>query len=309
MDEKGRTPAQARPDGILVVDKPGGISSAALVAKVKRALGVKKIGHAGTLDPLATGVMVCCINRATKLARFLLGGDKRYEATLLLGIETDTQDAAGEVTGTHEVPEYPEEQIGAVLAGFAGEIEQAPPVYSALKHNGVPLYRLARQGRPVQKPPRKVTIRSIRILEVALPAVRFEVTCSAGTYVRALCADIGAVLGCGGHMKDLKRTMACGFCIEDAVSLDGLQELAASGRGLEPMIPMADTLQAFAEVVADPEVAAKIRHGQTLYKQELDPADGSGKKYIKVVDTDHRLLAVLSADDNKNTYNYECVLM
>jgi tRNA pseudouridine55 synthase len=309
MTETGRNRAPAQTGGIFVVDKPTGLSSAGLVAAVKRALGVRKAGHAGTLDPLATGVMICCVNQATKLARFFLGGGKRYEATLFLGVETDTQDATGSETATCEVPDFSEAEIGAALAHFEGDIEQAPPVYSALKHRGVPLYRLARRGKPVQKPPRQVHISAIRLLSVALPEIRFEVTCSAGTYVRTLCADIGGRLGCGGHLKQLRRTAACGYDIDEAVSLETLKQMAGAGKAFERMIPMAETLKGFPEVVVGEDTARRVGHGQPLKKQELGPAGEGPGKYIKVVDRNRRLLALLKSSDGKDTYDYESVLI
>lgn len=304
---QNRMPAQA--GGIFVIDKPAGLSSAALVAAVKRALGVRKIGHAGTLDPMATGVMVCCLNQATKLARFFLGGEKRYEAALLLGIETDTQDATGTETATRDVPAFSKEEVEAALMRFAGNIEQVPPIYSALKHKGVRLYRLARRGRPVQKPPRQVHISCIRLLGMDLPQVRIEVTCSAGTYIRTLCADIGKLLGCGGHMKALRRTAASGFSLDEAVPLESLKQLAGEGKAFERMISMAEALRGFPEVVAGKEVAARIGHGRPLSKQVLGPVDEGPKKYIKVVDRDRRLLAVLTSCDGKDMYGYESVFI
>jgi len=309
MTETGRNRTPAQPSGILVMDKPEGLSSAGLVAAVKRALGVRKIGHAGTLDPLATGVMVCCVNQATKLARFFLGGEKRYEATLFLGMETDTQDATGRETVTHEVPVFSRNEIGAALARFSGDIEQVPPVYSALKHKGVRLYRLARRGRPVQKPPRQVHISSIRLLGVNLPQVRFEVTCSAGTYIRTLCADIGKLLGCGGHMQALRRTAASGFSIDKALSLETLKRLGSAEKAFEKMISMSEALKGFPEVVAEGDVEKRIGHGRPLSKQALDPVDAGPEKYVKVVDRDRRLLAILTSCDGKETYDYESVFI
>jgi tRNA pseudouridine55 synthase len=309
MTETGRNKAPVQSSGIFVVDKPSGLSSAGLVAVVKRALGVRKIGHAGTLDPLATGVMVCCVNQATKLARFFLGGDKSYVATLLLGVETDTQDASGRVTATQEVAAFSKKELSSMLAQFSGDIEQVPPVYSALKHRGVRLYRLARQGRPVEKPPRQVHISAIRLLGIDLPEVRFEVTCSAGTYIRTLCADIGQRLGCGGHLKQLRRTAACGFPIDEAVTLETLKQLAVAGKAFERMIPMAEALRAFPEVVAEKDAVVAIGHGRPLLKQALGPMGGGPKKYIKVVDRNHRLLAILTSSDGKNSYDYESVFI
>ena len=182
-------------DGILVVDKPAGISSAGVVARIKSVLKVRKAGHAGTLDPFATGVMICCINRATKLSRFFLHSRKRYEALLRLGRETDTQDSTGTVTAEADPGGIEVTELHAVFDRFKGRQKQSPPAYSALKHKGVPLYKLARRGAAVQKPPREIMVSELSIQETALPNVRFTVTCSAGTYVRTLAADIGRALG------------------------------------------------------------------------------------------------------------------
>ena len=162
-------------NGIIIIDKPVGITSARVVSIVKKALNAKKVGHAGTLDPFAEGVLICCVNQATRLADFLLHGTKKYIAGLKLGEETDTQDVTGTVTSTVEPKNYSIETLKKVFKAFEGPLEQLPPVYSALKHKGVPLYKLARSGKPVQKPPRQVEIYSIAILDIALPLIRFEI--------------------------------------------------------------------------------------------------------------------------------------
>ena len=187
--------------GIIVVDKPANITSARVVAVIKKRLGARKVGHTGTLDPFATGVLICCINKATKLARFFLQGWKKYTAVLHLGIETDTQDSTGSIISTSDRIDCSEKKIQSVIQQYEGTIEQFPPLYSALKYKGVALYKLARSGKPVQKPARRVFISYIKILEIRLPFIRFETFCSAGTYIRTLCADIGTSLGCGGHLK------------------------------------------------------------------------------------------------------------
>jgi tRNA pseudouridine55 synthase len=220
--------------GVLVLDKPEGISSAKVVAIVKKALGAGKAGHAGTLDPLATGVLVCCVNDATRLARFLMQGQKAYEAVLRLGQQTDSLDATGHVLETAPdaaVAQITATQIDAVARRFVGRIEQQPPVYSALKHKGTPLYRLARKGHPVQKPPRAVHIDDVQILSVDLPRVRFAVTCSPGTYIRTLAADMGAALGCGGHLEALRRTASSGFTLADALPLSAIAPRGREGVG------------------------------------------------------------------------------
>jgi len=270
---------------ILVIDKPANITSAKVVACVKELVGAKKAGHAGTLDPFATGVLVCCINRATKLSSFFLHGHKTYEAVLHLGIETDTQDLT-----------------------FEGVIEQHPPVYSALKHKGVPLYKHARRGKPVQKPARSVQVSCINILDMTLPLIRFVVSCSAGTYIRTLCADIGTSLGSGGHLKELRRIESSGFTISEAITLSELEKLVLSGQLFDQMISMSDALRDMPLHVADNVLFEKIMHGGMITKQDVtlsgvDPTNG----FIKVVDTNNDLIAVLESAKDSRKYKYCCV--
>lgn len=295
-------------DGVVIVDKPENMSSAGVVARIKRVLGAKKLGHAGTLDPFATGVLVCCINRATRLARFFLEGYKTYEATLYLGIETDTQDATGAVVSEKRVADIGEERLTEIFGRFRGWIDQVPPAYSALKHQGVPLYRLARQGTPVSKPPRKVHISGLRVLETALPRVRFDVRCSAGTYVRTLCADIGAALGCGGHLKTLKRTCSSGFYLEDALTLPEIERLAGHGDLLPHVVPMADALGHMQAVVADSGLTAKVAHGIPLTSGDfvINEIGGRGR-YVKIVNRRNDLLAVVQRKKGGPGYDYCCV--
>lgn len=295
-------------NGILVVDKPAETTSAKVVAVVKQLLGAQKVGHTGTLDPFATGVLACCINRATKLARFFLHGHKKYEAVLHLGIETDTQDATGVVTAICEETAFSEPAILAVFKQFEGSIEQLPPVYSALKHKGTPLYKLARKGKPVQKPSRRILISNIEILEIDPPFVRFEVSCSAGTYIRTLCSDIGRSLGCGGHLKELRRLASSGFTIAQAVPLSELEKLALSGELSQRIISMPNALQDMSEYVADQDLIAKIKHGNILTKSDIMPAETDVPEgFIKVLDTDKDLIAVLKHTTASNRYNYCCV--
>jgi tRNA pseudouridine55 synthase len=285
------------------MDKPAGLTSADVVARLKRRLGGAKVGHTGTLDPFATGVMVCCVNRATKLARFFLTGGKTYVATLCLGIETDTQDPTGRVTATGDTGSLSKSAVLAALSQFQGDLLQAPPVFSALKHQGTPLYKLARSGHPVQKPPRPVHISAIDVIKMALPEVVFSVTCSAGTYIRTLCADIGGMLGCGGHLKALRRVESCGFGIGESIRLDDLDDLVASGDIWTRVISMGEALRHIPQVVADPGLAEHILQGRQLTKQRLGLEGGMGSTdYIKIVDTHHHLLAVLRAEGDAVTY-------
>ncbi|MEJ2655668.1 MAG: tRNA pseudouridine(55) synthase TruB [Desulfobacterales bacterium] len=294
--------------GVLVVDKPAGISSAKVVARVKKLLKAKKVGHTGTLDPFATGVMVCCINRATRLAGFFLRGNKKYEASLHLGIETDTQDSTGKTTRRCNQVEFSEKTIKSVFKRYEGTLTQLPPVYSALKYKGIPLYKLARSNKPVQKPARKVSIIDLKILEIHLPTIRFEVLCSAGTYIRTLCADIGASLGCGGHLKDLRRIESSGFTIKEAITIEELKDLTLSNKIYNRIISMSNALKDFPCHTADNILTHKIKHGFILSKNDIkfEPANVS-EGFMKIVDTEKQLIAVLKYAKNRSKYDYCCV--
>ncbi|WP_372678821.1 tRNA pseudouridine(55) synthase TruB [Desulfosarcina sp.] len=295
-------------NGIVVVDKPKGISSAGVVAQVKGIFGVKKVGHTGTLDPFATGVLICCINQATRLAQFFLKGDKVYEAELVLGAVTDTQDATGTVVERHPLDGVSAAQVHEMAGRFVGAITQVPPVYSALKHQGTPLYKLARRGSPVEKPARPVRINYLEILEVDLPTVRFSVACSSGTYIRTLCADIGRELGCGGHLNALCRTASCGFAVDAAFSLEQLAELKVQGRLGESVIPMNEALPFMPIAMADDGLAKRIRHGAKLSETDLPiPPRVSEQGVFKVIDPQGRLIAVLTESPATGSYNYCCV--
>lgn len=300
------------PDGILVIDKPVGMSSAQVVARIKRLVRARKAGHAGTLDPFASGVLVCCLNQATKLARFLLSGPKRYDALLMLGVTTDTQDATGTVVARRTPEKVSAQAVRAAFEDFKGAIDQQPPVFSALKYKGKPLYQLARSGRPVQKPPRRVHVYELDIHRIEPPAVAFTVRCSAGTYIRTLCHDIGRVLGCGGHLKALRRTESSGFPLEQALTLDEAAAEAKTDRLARHVVPMAAALPWMPSWVADEETTRKIRHGRQLSAEDLGfPANlARGEErsgYFKVIDGDHRLIAVLRRREGHSRLEYCCV--
>ena len=295
-------------NGIVVVDKPEGISSAGVVARVKGLFGARKVGHTGTLDPFATGVLICCLNQATRLAQFFLKGDKTYEAELVLGAVTDTQDATGTVIERHPLTGISAGKVQAAAARFVGTITQVPPAYSALKHQGTPLYKLARRGVAVEKSARPVRINHLDIIAVNLPVVRFSVSCSSGTYVRTLCADIGQELGCGGHLKGLRRTASCGFSIDDAFSLEMLAECRDQGRLAETVIPMNAALPFMPVVTADETLAKKICNGMKLSDTDLPvPPQISEQGVFKVIDPHGRLIAVLAESSMTGSYNYCCV--
>ncbi|MBW8458859.1 MAG: tRNA pseudouridine(55) synthase TruB [Thiobacillus sp.] len=211
-------------DGVLLLNKPVGITSNAALQKAKWLLNAKKAGHTGTLDPFADGLLPLCFGEATKFSAYLLEADKHYRAVLQLGVTTTTGDPEGEVLDTREV-KVDREDIRAVLPRFTGEIEQIPPMHSALKHQGRPLYEYARAGIEIDRPPRKVTIRALELVECDSPRVVLDVQCSAGTYIRTLAQDIGAVLGCGAHLTALTRCAAGGFRLEQAHALADLEAL------------------------------------------------------------------------------------
>jgi tRNA pseudouridine55 synthase len=301
---------QERLSGFLVMDKPAKMTSAQVVARVKRLSRAKKVGHTGTLDPFATGVLICCLNQATRLAGFLLKDTKRYRAVLHLGVDTDTQDSTGEIKASAPVNHLTPEQISAAFSAFEGSFKQQPPTYSALKHQGVPLYKLARMGKPVQKPPREVRVAQLAIQKIALPEVSFEVTCSAGTYIRTLGADIGRKLGCGGHLTALRRLASGPFGVDTALSLDQLEAAAAEGSIAALVIDPAKALENWPRVVADTRLLGKIRHGQRLSLADLgtlQPATRLPAHPILVVGPQDQLTAVLSYRAENEKLSYHCV--
>jgi tRNA pseudouridine55 synthase len=297
----------------MILDKPANMSSAQALSKVKRLLGARKAGHAGTLDPFATGVLICCMNQATRLAHFFLHGNKTYEAVLRLGIETDTQDVTGRVTRQADLPPINAQNLMFIIKGFEGEQMQIPPVYAALKHEGTPLYKLARQGKPVQKPARPITIRAIDVKKIELPDIHFMVSCSSGTYVRTLCADMGYAIGCGGHLFRLRRTASSGFSIENAHTLEALEAIAPGDRQNETLIPMASAISHMPTFIANEDVLQNVAHGRKLDKTQIPPAliqrptNDSLADHLKVVDAELNLRAVLKKSPDGTAYDYCCV--
>ncbi len=227
--------------GIFLVDKPVGPTSFRLVQQVRRALGIKKVGHTGTLDPFASGLLIICAGRsATKIISQLMAGEKEYEAHLKLGTVTDTQDLEGQIVEQKPVPEYSDSEILSCLNGFVGEQLQTPPAFSALKYKGKPLYHYARKGIVVEKAPRQVVIKQIDLLSRTAEKISIRVRCGKGVYIRTLAADIGRVLGCGAHLQALRRTINGTFRVADAV--DG-EELADKERGQEILLGSLRTVE------------------------------------------------------------------
>ena len=251
-------------NGVILIDKPEGLTSHDVVAQVRKMCSTKKVGHAGTLDPFATGLLVLCVGKATRIVEYVTGCNKEYAATMRLGESTDTQDLTGRTMTRRPVPEFSGRQLDEVFAGFVGGIAQVPPMFSAKKINGTRLYTLARQGKVVERAARAVTIHSLKIHAVALPEIDFHVTCSSGTYIRTLAHDIGERLGCGAHVTALRRTRIGDFLLESAVSLEHLAELTKSeglGRVLNPI----DTaLTCFPAITVTDALMQKILHGVRL---------------------------------------------
>lgn len=213
-------------EGILLVDKPQGITSHDVVDRLRRKLKMKRIGHAGTLDPMATGLLIMLIGKATKVSQFLISLDKSYEGTIRFGVETDSHDAEGEVVAEIPVPKnLSEEILRTEIQGFIGDQYQTPPMFSAKKVDGVPLYKMARKGKTVEREPRFIRINSLDLLSWEIPEAKFQMSCSKGTYVRTLVHDLGQKIGCGAHLNELRRTHIDRFDLNEAKSLDAIEEV------------------------------------------------------------------------------------
>jgi tRNA pseudouridine55 synthase len=280
-------------NAILLVDKPAGISSAEVVRRVKSRVKPSRVGHLGTLDPFATGLLPIMIGEATKLAPFIDGGDKEYAGLIRLGVETDTLDRDGAEVRRAEVPVISQDNLAEVAAQFTGAIEQVPPVFSAIKRAGVPLYRLARRGDDVPPPEkRNVEIKRIDLKREASDAIRFVATCSPGTYARSLARDIGIALGTVAHLEELRRTRNGTFSIADATALADVLEALDSGAPLPRVIGLRDALVGIPEVVVDVAAEKRLRNGDS---RALDSMVPPGGPLFKVISTSGELIAVARA--------------
>lgn len=256
-------------NGIVNIYKEAGFTSHDVVAKLRGIVKQRKIGHTGTLDPDAVGVLLVCFGTATRLCDMMTDKGKEYEVCMRLGITTDTQDMSGNVLCENDVTAGETAVISAIM-GFVGGYEQIPPMYSALKVNGKKLYELARQGREVERQPRRVDISKIQILEIRIPYVRFVVECSKGTYIRALCADIGERLGCGAAMESLKRTRVGTFKIEDAITLSWVEQLMASGEFENYVVPPDSVFMEYEGAAVKQEAERALLNGNKLSLGQLD---------------------------------------
>ena len=276
--------------GILLVDKPEGPSSARVVATAKRLTGARKVGHLGTLDPFATGLLPLAVNEATKIAQYFLDADKGYTGVMTLGAETDTQDRTGEVLFRRDPPLLGRQEIESLRCEFSGCLQQVPPMYSALKKDGARLYELARKGVEVEREPRRIRVEFNRLRQVGPAELEFELTCSKGTYVRTLAADIGRSLGCGAYLSRLRRVTSGPFRIAHATTLDdlgGLDDVDAV-----PLVSLNDALGHLSCAVLGADAADRLRRGlQDSLVEVEEPAAAETTR--RVVDPDGHLVALI----------------
>jgi tRNA pseudouridine55 synthase len=276
--------------GLLLIDKPEGPSSAHVVHRAKVFLGAKKVGHLGTLDPFASGLLLLGINEGTKISDIFLRAPKRYRGVITLGVDTDSQDSTGLVVKTRPVPPLADGDLHALEQQFSGELQQIPPMFSALKKNGMRLYKLARQGKEVPRQPRSINIDSIHLQQINSAEIAIDVTCSRGTYVRTLAADLGQALGCGAHLRSLRR-LACGhLTIEQAVSLDELERFGPRGEGV--LLSLNRALAPLRGIVWEHRWIARLRLGQQDVLGEIGkPIER--EELMRIVDARGDLVALI----------------
>ncbi len=280
-------------DGILNIDKPYGITSMDVVRRIKRAAGQRRVGHGGTLDPIATGVIPVCLGQATRLMEDVVGGSKSYLASIELGASTDTYDALGGVTEQRDASGVSLGDIEGELPAFVGDILQAPPMYSALKRDGKRLYELARAGVEVEREARPVTVQGIAVKGWAPPVVTLRVDCGKGFYVRSLAHDLGQALGCGGHMKALVRLRSGAFSIEDALSLDEAEERFEDGSWRESVHSPDVALRGLRAIIVGTRVEEMVRNGRAIDADGAHPQPG---ERCRAYTTDGRFLAIVVFD-------------
>jgi tRNA pseudouridine55 synthase len=286
-------------DGILNIDKPGGRTSFSIVAEVKRLCHERHVGHAGTLDPLATGVLPILLGKATRVAEYLLDLKKTYLAEVEFGSQTDTGDAEGNVIFRGDTSPLSRDQIDLVLPEFRGQIRQTPPMFSALKYHGRPLYKYAREGTIIERKDRTVEIYSLELLDWSSPIGAFQISCSHGTYIRTLGEDIGKALGCGAHLKTLVRTEYGPFSVKDAVSLEVLQNAVNQGTVLSLLHPPDSVMQHFPTLKADQALSEDIRHGKSIKYEIIEASAGN---HCRAYNLDGSFLGVLRFNSEKGEW-------
>lgn len=280
-------------NGLLLIDKPVGISSFDVIRRLRKAIDQKKFGHAGTLDPMASGLLPILANKGTRLVPFIMGGRKRYRATVKLGEATNTDDTEGEVVATGSLEGIDAEKVEACLVEFIGEIQQVPPRYSAIRVKGKRAYAMARAGKDVELEARTVTVYGIENIEVDLPRVQFDIECGKGTYIRSVARDLGERLGCHGYLLDLRRTQVGPFRIEQSVPLQSIVE-GRREAAEESLVSLYDALEGMPVLELAPDTAHKLSQGRVGLLDHLEP----GAYRVPVPDTDE-LLAVVIADGKK----------
>ncbi|MBN1160549.1 MAG: tRNA pseudouridine(55) synthase TruB [Dehalococcoidales bacterium] len=295
-------------DGIFNINKPAGKTSFGVVALIKRLTGERRVGHAGTLDPNATGVLPVCLGQGTRIVEFLMDARKTYRAVVELGKATDTHDGSGKIVYQGDISGIDINKLQEALEKFRGDIEQVPPMYSAVKHKGQPLYRLARAGIAVKRKSRKVTIHRLELISWEPPLATLDIECSKGTYIRSLAYDLGEGLGCGAYLKDLVRTSYGIFDIKDAVSLEQLEKAIKKGNRQQYLFPIDSVLQDIPALTVDEDDEAAIKTGNLIKQRENDDYDNQGK-YRRAYSQGGRFLAILIHDKDKGVWRPEKVLI
>ncbi|MDX1437747.1 MAG: tRNA pseudouridine(55) synthase TruB [Anaerolineales bacterium] len=293
MDKQDESVLKNVVSGVLVVDKPIGMTSHDVVQVIRKGTGIRRAGHTGTLDPRASGVLVILVGPAVRLSEYVSASDKRYQATLRLGSTTNTYDSEGEPTEAIPVDHLSEEIFEEALKQFEGEIDQVPPPYSAVKVKGKKAYEMARKGEDVDLEPRKIQVYSLELLEWAPPEAVIDVYCSSGTYVRSLANDLGRVLGVGAHLVGLRRTKSGQFSLRDAVSLRRLEDAFDAGNWYQFLIPAAEALSDWPSIELDPDQVEKVRHGHRV------PADPESSGLARGISSQGDLVALLEAIDGE----------
>ena len=285
-------------NGILLLDKPAGITSNTALQIVKRLFDACKVGHTGSLDPLATGVLPLCFGEATKFSQFLLEADKRYQATFQLGVITDSGDSDGKALETRPVPEISDAKLESVLENYRGEISQVPSMFSALKVNGQPLYKFARQGIEIERKSRQVTIHELDVLERQQDKIKVDVHCTKGTYVRTLAEDIGLELGCGAHVVELRRLAAGPYTVDESVSMEELEALAEDKAQLDVKLqPVSSVVKDWPQVELTEITASYIRQGQPVQIANA-PTEGWVSIFSESDDPDEEFIGIGEVTDD-----------
>ena len=282
-------------DGLLVIDKPEGITSLDVVREIKSRFSIRKAGHIGTLDPFATGVLPIVMNEATKLVPFIKEDPKDYEAVMKIGEETTTDDHTGEIVRSEPFVNPSPEEIHTIFQSFVGKIRQTPPLFSAIKVKGNPLYRMARKGIEIERKEREVEIFDLRIETIDLPQIRFRISCSRGTYIRAIARDIGRQIGCGAHLVSLRRVRSGPFTIEQAIPLANLRMLSTLR---STIIPPREVLSDLPELVGDERLIRKVQFGKEMIVRDLDPQTlppFEEKQWLRMSSPQKDLVAILKS--------------